>query len=252
MTRLVQQHQTLAHTAGDLLKFLRPPPQLVHLPVDLPALMLHAAQQGRQLLVGVVLQRVLQIQPVQRLRDAPCQPGRQHAGQDQRRRQHQQDGLEHIQHQHPRRHPDGGQTQHRAVRQALGVVHRLLQQRGAVPAALALAGGQCLLHLLPLGVVLHAFRVRLRVVQHRAVCTQPCDTVLVGLQLSEIVRAVLLHTHRHQTQLVPQLGLLHPAKIAVQHPHHQCQTGDEHRHAHQQRGAENTLCHGAHGCALQR
>ena len=77
--RLVQQHQALAHAAGDLLKFLRPTAQLVHLPVDLAALMLHAPQQGRQLLVGVVLQRMLQIQPVQRLRDAPRQPGRQHA-----------------------------------------------------------------------------------------------------------------------------------------------------------------------------
>ena len=76
---LVQQHQTLAHAAGDLLKFLRPAAQLVHLPVDLAALMFHAAQQGRQLLVGLIFQRMLQIQSVQRLRDAPRQPGRQHA-----------------------------------------------------------------------------------------------------------------------------------------------------------------------------
>ena len=250
--RLVQQHQSLVHAAGDLVKLLRPLPQLAHLPVDLAALVLHAPQQRRQLLVGIVLQRMLQIQPVQRLGDTPCQPPGQHARQDQRRRQHQQNGLQHVQHQHSRRHPDGGQTQHRAVRQPLGVVHGFLQQRTAVPAALALAGSQRLLYLLPLGVVLHGFRVGLCVVHHRAVRPHPCDAVLVGLQRTEIVRPVFLHAYGGQTQLVPQLGLLHPAEIAVQHAHHQRQTGDEHRHAHQQRGPENTFCHGTHGCALHR
>ena len=134
---LVQQHQALVHAAGDLLEFLGPLLQFVHLPVDLAALVLHPPQQGRQLLIGIVLQRVLQIQAVQRLSDTLGQPSGQHAGQDQHRDDQQQKRLQHIQHQHTRRHADGGQAQHRAIRQELGVVYRLLQQGTAVPAGLS-------------------------------------------------------------------------------------------------------------------
>ena len=205
---LVQQHQSLVHVGGDLLELLRLAAEAAELVVDLTALVLQPPQQRRQLLVGVIVQRVLQIQPVQRLDDAAGHPPGQHAGQDQRHHQHQQQRLEYGQQQHAPGDAGGRQSQHRAVRQSLGVIQCFLQQRGTVTAALAHAGGQRLPHLLPLGVVLHAGGIGLRVVQHRAVAPQPGDAVAVGLQLAQIVRALLLHRRGGQGQLIPELVLL--------------------------------------------
>ena len=75
----VEQHQPLPHTVGDLVELILPLLQIPCLPVDFPALGMDAGQQRGQLLIYIVVQRMLQIQSVQRLRDAPRQPGRQHA-----------------------------------------------------------------------------------------------------------------------------------------------------------------------------
>ena len=66
---VVQQHQPLLHAAGDLGKLVGPALQLAELAVDLVALAVDAAQKRRQLLIGIVVQRVLQIKVVQRLDD---------------------------------------------------------------------------------------------------------------------------------------------------------------------------------------
>ena len=241
---VVHKHQALRHAGGDLREFLRLPPQGAQLVVDLPPLVLQPSQQGRKLLIGVILQRMLQIQPVQRLYDAPGHLPRQHRRQDEGRGDDQQDGRQHADQQHAHRHPAGGQTQHCAVRQPLCVVQHLLQQRGAVPAGLAHTGLQCLPHLLPLGVVLHGGRVRPGVVQHRAVSAQPRDAVILGLQLAQIRRAAaLLHGRRGDVQLVPQLLLLHMAEIPVQRTHDDDQTCQQHRKPHRHGGAEYLFRH---------
>lgn len=98
---LVQQYQTLLHTAGDLGELIGLLPQGPQLGVDLLVLVVDAAQERGQLLVGVVFQRVLQIQPVQGVHDAAGQSPGHESGEDQRRRQHHQHGLEHSQRQHP-------------------------------------------------------------------------------------------------------------------------------------------------------
>ena len=62
---VVQQHQALLHMGGDLLELVGPAAQVRQLAVDLPPLDVDAAQQGGQLLIGVVFQGVLQIQGIQ-------------------------------------------------------------------------------------------------------------------------------------------------------------------------------------------
>ena len=53
---VVQQHQALLHMGGDLLELVGPAAQVRQLAVDLPPLDVDAAQQGGQLLIGVVFQ----------------------------------------------------------------------------------------------------------------------------------------------------------------------------------------------------
>ena len=115
---LVQQHQTLLHTAGDLGELVGLLPQGPQLGVDLLMLVVDAAQKRSQLLVGVVFQRMLQVQPVQGIHDAAGQAAGHEPGEDQRRHQHHQHGLDHSQRQHPGGGTADGDTQHRAVRQA--------------------------------------------------------------------------------------------------------------------------------------
>ena len=73
---VVQQHQALLHMGGDLLELVGPAAQVRQLAVDLPPLDVDAAQQGGQLLIGVVFQGVLQIQGVQGRGDASGQAAR--------------------------------------------------------------------------------------------------------------------------------------------------------------------------------
>ena len=151
----VQQHQTFLHTGGNLGKFVGFLLQGPHLEGNLAALLVDASQQGRQLLVGIVLQRVLQIQLVEGLYDMLGQPPGQQGRQRQRQHQHDQEGLEHAQYQHARGGAADGDTQHGAVIQALRLIDGLFQQRGGVAAGLALPRQQRLLDLLALAVVLH-------------------------------------------------------------------------------------------------
>ena len=240
---LIQQHQPLIHVGGDLLELLRLAAEVAELVVDLTALVLQPAQQRRQLLVGVVIQRMLQIQPVQGLDDAAGHAAGQQARQDQRHHQHQQQRLEHGQQQHAPGDPGGGQAQHRAVGQAPGVIQRFLQQRGAVAAALAHAGGQRLLHLLTLGMVLHGGRVGPGVVQHRAVGLHPGDAVVVGGQLAQVCFALALHRRGGDGQLVTELALLQADVVVVQAAQDHRQRGHQHRQPHRQGGVKNSFCH---------
>ena len=215
-TRFVQQHKALLHAAGDLLKFVLLAPQLLYLRVDLAALLVDAAQQGRQLLIGVVVQRVLQIQLIQGLYDMLGQTPRQQRRQGQRHHQHHKEGLEHAQHQHACRGAADGDTQHRAVVEPLGLIERFFQQRGRVAAALAVSGQQRLLDLLSLAVVFHSTGIGLRVVQHRAVRCHPRQTIAVRAEGGEIALAVQpLYGGRGKAQLVLQLLLLHAAEVFV-------------------------------------
>ena len=70
----IQEHQTLVHIRGDLVEFIRLSLQRLQLVLDPFALLLDTNQQGRQFLIGVVFQRMLQIELVQRLHDLAGYP----------------------------------------------------------------------------------------------------------------------------------------------------------------------------------
>lgn len=241
---LVQQHQPLLHAAGDLAELVPLPPQLAQLGVDLAALLVDASQQGRQLLVGIVLQRVLQIQLVEGLYDMLGQPPGQQGRQRQRQHQYDQEGLEHAQHQHARGGAADGDTQHGAVIQALRLIDGLFQQRGGVAAGLALPRQQRLLDLLALAVVLHTGGVGAGIVQHGAVGRHPGEAVAVRAEGSEVALPLpLLHGGGRQAQLILELLLLHAAEVFVKAAHNDHQAGQQHRARRDHHGAENSFRH---------
>ena len=89
---LVEQDKALAHAAGDLREFVGLFAQLAQLRLDLDVLAVDALEQRRELLIGVVIERVLEIEAVERIDDAPRQPSGQQAGEDERLC-HSLDGL---------------------------------------------------------------------------------------------------------------------------------------------------------------
>ena len=200
---LVQQYQTLLHTAGDLGELIGLLPQGPQLGVDLLMLVVDAAQKRSQLLVGVVFQRMLQVQPVQGIHDAAGQAAGHEPGEDQRRHQHHQHGLEHSQRQHPGGGTADGDTQHRAVRQAASHVQGLLQKGIRVAATFAAAVFQGLLHLLTAGVVLHGGHVRhLRIIQHPAVGGDPRQAEPLRRKALQIGRTAVFHAADGEAQFI--------------------------------------------------
>ena len=74
---LVEQDESLAHTAGDLREFVGLFAQLAQLCPDLDVLVVDALEQRRELLIGVVFQRMLEVERVERLDDALGQTTRE-------------------------------------------------------------------------------------------------------------------------------------------------------------------------------
>ena len=239
----VQQHQPFLHVADDLVELVRALAHDAQLLLNFFVLPVDAVEQRRNFLIALVVQRVLQVQMIERLHDLLGQPPRQQAGQEQRRGQHHQHRLQQSQHQPPRRCPADGNTQHRAVLQPTGKVQGLFHQGGGIAGALPLPQLQGVLNFRAVLVVLHLARIRLRVIKNAAVLPYPCQTVAFRLQAGKVAFSFFLHGGDRQTELVPQLALLQVFKIAVQAIQNNQKAGQQHHARHQQDGAENSFIH---------
>ena len=98
-----------------------------------------APQKRRKLLIRVVIERMLQVEIVERIDDARREPVREDIRQDQRRDGDDDDRLQDAQHQHADRRAADGDAQHRAVVQKLREIHRFFQQRAGIARAAARA-----------------------------------------------------------------------------------------------------------------
>ena len=212
---VVQQHQTFPHTAGDLFKFVLPLPEVSGPMADLLLLGVDPAQQRRQFLVSVVVQRALQIQPVQRLHHPSGCPARQECGKSHRQQCHHDDSMEHPKNQHPYRFLTAGNAEHRAVRQAHRLIEHLFRQRLGIAGAAAAAAGERLPDLLPLAMIFHGLRIRSGVIQHCAVRCHPGQPLRRVPDAGQIVRAVRFHRRRGQCQFCLKLLFPHRAEIGV-------------------------------------
>ena len=240
---LVEQDKALAHAAGDLRELIGPLVQLAQLRLDLDVLAVDALEQRGELLIGIVVERVLEVEAVERVDNAPRQPSSQQAGEDERHDEHDQQRLDHADGDHADRRAADGNAQHRAVGQTLGIVHGLFHERRGIARALAGAGGQRLTDLGARGVVLEALGVGPGVVQDAAVGRDPRQAVTVGRQLGQVVRAAVLNGRGGKAQLVAQLVFLHAAEVIVQKAHDDQQACQQHRPGHEQDRLKNLFGH---------
>ena len=240
---VVQQHQSLLHAAGDLGKLVGLPLQLAKLAVDLLALAADSSEQRRQLLIGVVVQRMLQIQLVERLDDVLRQPLGKHRRKHQHDQKQNHDGLEHPHHQHPHGRPADGDAQHRPVVQPARIVQGLFQKRGGIAGAFSRSVLQRLADLAAVRVAGKLACVGLCVVQHRAVRGHPGQAEAGRRDLLQIFRSVSADARDRKAEVVPDLPLLRVGRIAVHARDDHNQTRQQNHRRHKHNGAENFLRH---------
>ena len=186
---------------------------------------------------------MLEIEAVERVDDAAREPFCEHARENERHDEHDQQRLDHADGDHADRRAADGDAQHRAVVEPLGVIHGFFHERRGIARALAGAGGQCLTDLGARGVVLEALGVGLRVIKDAAVGRDPRQAVAVGRQLGQIIRAAVLHGCRGEAQLIAQLVFLHAAEVGVQKAHDDQQTCQQYAPGHEQDGLKDLFDH---------
>ena len=240
----VHQDEAFVHARRDLVEFVLLLLERAQLRVDLAALLIDAREQRRKLLIGIVFQRLFQIETVER-RDDPggdalCQNKRQ----NERRHQHDQHRLEHPHHKHARRGAADRNTQDGAVRQLFRVVDRLFQKRAGIAGALPLAALERLPDLLALGMIFHAAFVGLRVKQHLAGRRDPRQAVALPFQRLEIGFSAAFHARLCQRKLVLELTLLNAAEIVIQAAHDDEHTAQKHDGGRRHDGQKDFSCHG--------
>ena len=242
--RAVYKYQALAHGVGYSGELLLAPVQLFQLRSYLPLLMLHAAQQGAELVVHLVLQRLVQVDGVEwadyalgKARGQPC-------GQEQSKQKYEQQRLDYAEQQ--RRDSVMGlrRAQDAPVRQAYGIIDRLFRERVARALAFAVAVLQRFAELLALGVVLHIPGLGVGVVYDRAVGRYPGEADIIVVQSVEVVQPAELHAVGCKLRLHAQLLGLMGGEIVVQRAYDKGEPGQKDHQARQKDAAENTLCHG--------
>ena len=208
-----------------------------------------AAKEGGKLLIGIVIERMIEVEVIERLDDAAREAAGKDGREDKRRDQHGEDRLEHAEQEDADRRAAARDAEHRPVGEARCAVHGFFQEGGGIADALARAGFQRLLHLGTFGVVFQLRSIRIRVVKNRAVGGDPGEAEAAGVDLAKPRFAVGLGQDGGKAQLVLQLRLLHAGKISIEAAPNDDQAGEENRPRDEQDGAEDLF---GHVCASHR
>ena len=163
----------------------------------------------------------------------------------------QQNRLKHPHRQGKHRQLADRNTQDGSIRQPLRAVQRPLSQRFRVADPATFTFGQGLPNLRSVRVVLHLGGRDVGVEEYLAAGGDPgqakiCrgwEPIRRGQPL-QIIQSVHLCSIGGQTELIPQLFLLHVFVIVIQTAHDDDQTCQKNGDRRQQDGTENFLCHG--------
>ena len=240
----VHEQEALAHVFRNGGKLVLLPLELRDLGGDGLLLAVEPPQERGELLVGVAVLRVLQIQG----QDGPDQVSGQPVGQKNGQGRHHQQNGRHGGDQAQQQVRHGalltGQAQQRPVLQC----HRHIKgpggKCGGQAAGAAVAGGQRLLDLLPGQVVLHSVLVGLGVIENGSVAADPGQTV-GGVQVLQVAYAAQGDALGGQLGLGLQLPEDPLGKMACQRGAEQGGTQDYHRKPHRQDGLRNLFGHEA-------
>ncbi|CCY27927.1 unknown [Firmicutes bacterium CAG:114] len=244
MVTAVDEQNPFAHVLRQGGKLPLPAAQGVHLPANGAVLLPQAADQGKELLIGLIQPGVFQIQAVDGFGNLPRQPGGQNPRQDEGQHQNPQHRLENPQNQRPHRGLHTGNPQNRPVRQTGGIVEILLQQGVGEVFSLSRALLHRLPDLRPVPVVLHGGGVCHTVIEHGAVGVHP-GQALGGPQTGQVGLSALLHAVLHIGQLLLELLIDLLLILGGHHRHEKPGTQDHHRQPHQEAAAENLARHEA-------
>ena len=124
---IVEQHETLGHALRDVGELVGLALEFPELIVDLLVLAVDPAEQRGNLIVGLRLERVIEIDGVERLDNAAGEPFRQKRAENHSGEQNDQHRLKHAKQQHRERLPRDTDAKHAPVIQTLCNVDRLFK-----------------------------------------------------------------------------------------------------------------------------
>ena len=124
---VVKQHETLGHALRDVGELVGLALELAELIVDLLVLAVDPAEQRRNLIVGLRLERVIEIDGVERLDNAVGEPLGKKRAENHSNEQNDQHRLEHAEKQHRQRLLRDADAKHAPVIQTLCNVDRLFK-----------------------------------------------------------------------------------------------------------------------------
>ena len=139
----------------NLLKFICFLAQSLQLQCNLLALLMNAPQQRRQFFVGIIFQRMVQIQRIQRTNNFLGHPMRQQHRKNNCKNSHKQNRTQHEQHQRQYCRLTNRDTKHRSIRQFFRTIQSFLCQRTGISHTAAFTLDKGLLHLHAISMILH-------------------------------------------------------------------------------------------------
>ena len=206
---IIQQNHALLQMADNGVQLVLLLGQGILLFLQVLLLAVNAAQQGAELVIALVFQRLVQVQLVHRLHNALGKAAGQQEGKRRCHGNHNADGLKHSHQQHKNGVVGDGQAKHRAIGQLLRRIEVLLHHGGGIAGALAIAGSQGILDFLPLQVIFHCLSIRGAVIEHLTVGRNPSHAVIAGIQAVKIGHSHALCAPDGQRRLRAELILLH-------------------------------------------
>ena len=176
--------QFVRHVGGEILTNLRRPGNFVSVLPQLLLLLGHTADQRSDFLEIILihmLNGLIQVQLVDRLHDFPGKPGSQPQGNEDGEYCYKCDGWGDAQKHHPHRFLVDGHPEHALVGQALRGVKLFYGKGVGVANALAETVLLRLFNFRTSFVIAHGIHVRPVVEEHRAVRSDPGNSVVVGI-----------------------------------------------------------------------
>ena len=190
--RLVCHDQTILHIFRDGKILLLIMAELLHLLLNLLLLLMNSAKQRTQFLIRFVVQRMIQINLIDRLYECLCHMADHHQLYDKNCRN---------QHSHkpyiPQHHTEHtvrcqGNTDDFSIVQAQCRIICFAPQRFGITGNIAFPCLFCLNHLRPLGMISHHLRILNRIKQNGSVCVNQGDPACRNLS-GRFIQAVITH-----------------------------------------------------------
>ena len=205
---VVQKDKSLFHAFYDGVKLRAVGVELSDLTVDKSSLLFDLCQHRRKFVVSIVVERLFEVDRVERLDDLFREPAREQKREYERDRDNDDERLDHSENDRQHRQSSDRDAEHRSVLEKFCVIDGLFRQRLRITRTFSDPRFECFGDLFSVFVVFHIRRVALGIKKHRSVCGDPCEAVVLVLHGFKILKSVFFDRRRRKRKRRTQVFLL--------------------------------------------